>query len=322
MDDNLKKIEYLREWIATCASLNKHKVDEVTLHIGHLQPLAMKAGVESDKLAIEETIEFLETERQMHEKIFQDATHALKDIKTLTSLIEACDLCETKDGMQILDVQERERRKFASELHDSTVQSISSLIYKAEFCSKIIDSDIIKAKLELQIIIKSLRDIVKEMRDTIYSIIPTVVQEENLDALLEKHINHLNLERADINFTYQWSGKKRKIKSICCMTLFRIIQEACANAVKHSKANTVSISTTYEKNKVVITVRDNGIGFSLDKGLQDYVDEEHFGISIMKERAKLLCGELVIHSEISVGTQIDIHVENVYSDEGEEDDSY
>ena len=70
-------------------------------------------------------------------------------------------------GLQLLEEQELERKRIARELHDSTIQNLTTLIHKTELCSKLIAKDPIQAQLEMRVMSDTLRSCIKEMRDII-----------------------------------------------------------------------------------------------------------------------------------------------------------
>lgn len=318
MNEILNEVFTLKDQIKKCLYRNVKREKHIEKYIQQLIKVHRNTISIEDKAVLKETIDFFERELESLHSMSYDSREMLEQINLLKECVESLYMEDTKNAMNILAVQEEERKRVARELHDSTVQSLSSLIYKAEFCSKVIDSDIVKAKLELQIVIKSLREIISEMRNTIYNLRPTVVQDDDLDMLIKKHINHINTENEKISFTYNKEGRLRKIKPICCLTIFRVIQEACQNATKYSEALIVNIEVVYGDKGLSISVTDNGKGFVIEDNLQSKVEEKHFGISIMRERVKLLRGDFEIESQLNIGTRITIHVENVYSDEGED----
>ena len=90
-------------------------------------------------------------------------------------------------------------------------------------------------------------------------------------------------------------------------TVYRVIQEAVINAMKHSKASKVELLIKRVEDIITIQVNDNGVGFVLDDVL-NMKDNKHFGICIMYERIYLLGGKIKINSKLHYGTNISISV--------------
>jgi signal transduction histidine kinase len=91
--------------------------------------------------------------------------------------------------------------------------------------------------------------------------------------------------------------------------LYRIIQQACENALLHSKASKVSISGMISKTAVEFVVKDDGKGFALTSGseLAALLAAKHFGLVGMHERAELIGARLGVETAPTKGTRIDLH---------------
>ena len=81
-------------------------------------------------------------------------------------------LNEDVNGLKLLETQEIERKRIARELHDSTVQNLTNLVHKTELCTKLVDLDPIRAKLELQTMINTIKTTINDMRNIIYDLRP------------------------------------------------------------------------------------------------------------------------------------------------------
>lgn len=204
--------------------------------------------------------------------------------------------------MSILDIRETERQRIAKDLHDISLQNLSHLIHKIELSSIYIDNDPIKAKLELATVEKELRHIIEEMRTVIYNMYPVSLEDLGLKITIEKSLNLMN---KDCKFTLETD-----IEDVSCeneliqISLLRLIQECCRNAIKHSKGDKLFVSLKKNENGYHINIKDNGLGFQKKE-----VDESdfHFGLSIMKETVYLLNGKINIDTSKN-GTIIEIEI--------------
>ena len=125
-----------------------------------------------------------------------------------------------------METQELDRNRISRDLHDSTVQSLTSLVHKIEYCSKMIDIDPVCAKLELQSMIELNKAIINDMREIIYDLRPMSLNNLGFIATIESHCLHLQRNgKMDVNLSVE--GKEKKLPSIVCVTLYRILQEAC-----------------------------------------------------------------------------------------------
>jgi two-component system sensor histidine kinase DegS len=115
------------------------------------------------------------------------------------------------------------------------------------------------------------------------------------------------METQEIQVTVQHNTEEKVILPVINLTLFRIIQEACCNIIKHAKASIIEINIEYQENDILISIKDNGIGFDLEMQKKKSLGKASgFGLSIMKERTSLLSGTLKIHSENGKGTIVTI----------------
>jgi two-component system sensor histidine kinase DegS len=207
----------------------------------------------------------------------------------------------------ILETQERERQRIARDLHDSAVQNLTALVHKSELCRNLMDVDPVRCRLELTSLGKNLRDVIEDTRNMIYNLRPMSFDDIGFDITVERYLDKIRSNTAD--FSYKVCGEVYPINSVTSLTLLRVIQEACSNAVKHGNASKVDICLEYEPDQIQLTIDDNGDGFDLTK-LPDVSREDNsgFGLSMMKERIFLLSGEIEVNSEPGKGFHIHITV--------------
>ena len=245
-------------------SRNKQKIDE--LH--------------AEMKEVEEAIH-LETDYHTQQmKRVEEAAGVLQQAKTDAAC--KCNrntLEEERYHTSLLETQENERQRISRELHDSTVQNLTAMVHMAELCSKLVDMDTIRCKLELNKMITIERTL------------------DKLEATGTKKI-HFVVE-----------GTPYQLKPIIGITLLRIIQEACSNAICHANPTLIHVLLRYEQGAITVIVEDDGTGFDvhiLDERPRD--DNSGFGMSMMKERVYLLSGSIQIDSKIGVGTKIIVKV--------------
>jgi two-component system sensor histidine kinase DegS len=87
-----------------------------------------------------------------------------------------------------------------------------------------------------------------------------------------------------------------------------MIQEALSNVTKHAKATLVKVQLTMKNEKLIASITDNGTGFDMDAVSLDPEKLDHFGLQGMKERARMLYGEINWKSEKGKGTCVTIQV--------------
>lgn len=228
-------------------------------------------------------------------------------LKTDKEKDDILDINKIDMGINLLQAQESERQRIARELHDSTVQNLTGLVHKTELCGKLIDMDIIRAKLELNTMSITIRAVINDMRDIIYNLKPMSLEDLGFVVTLERYANQLNTMHG-LRVAINSNTEVRGVLPVINLTLFRVIQEACQNVIKHAKASTIEISINYKENEIIVIVKDDGIGFDLGNNQTKIREGSRFGLSIMRERVNLLSGKFKIQSEKEKGTEVIVTV--------------
>lgn len=205
-------------------------------------------------------------------------------------------------NLTVLSMQEEDRKRIARDLHDTSLQKLTHLIHQIELSGLYIDEDPIRAKLELSVINKRLKEVIDEIRNTIFDLRPMTFDDLGLKAALEHLIEFFNEDnRYEVELD---------IEDVTCetnlilVTLYRIVQECLNNILKHAEATKICLSCKCKDNICYISICDNGKGFIKN----DNYGKNHFGIFCMKERIKLLRGKIHFDSVPEKGTSILISV--------------
>ncbi|WMJ85408.1 sensor histidine kinase [Anaerocolumna sp. MB42-C2] len=211
-------------------------------------------------------------------------------------------------GINVLETQENERKRIARDLHDSTVQNLTNMMHKTELCTRLIDVDPIRAKLELQTMINTIKSTINDMRNIIFGLRPMSLDDLGLIATIDRYIRDFK-KNHEIDISLKVLNEEKSILPVINLTLFRIVQEASNNAIKHGKANKILIELSYEKDFILLSISDNGKGFKKDSCIESKTNMvSGYGLSMMKERVLLLSGDFNIESKENNGTKILVKV--------------
>lgn len=225
----------------------------------------------------------------------------------------------TDYSTKLLETQEMDRNRISRDLHDSTVQSLTSLGHKMEYCSKLVDRDPVRVKLELQSMIELNKEIINDMREIIYDLRPMSLNNIGLISTVESYCLHLR-RNDNLDVIFKVEGTDKGLTSIVSVTLYRIIQEACNNAIRHANAKRIYIRLAFLEHNIELDVEDNGVGFDINKvesqGKEDFL--HGFGLSTMRERARLLSGSFSVDTNPGAGTKIHVYVPVNYTSGKEE----
>jgi two-component system sensor histidine kinase DegS len=209
---------------------------------------------------------------------------------------------------KIIKAQEEERRRVAREIHDGPAQSLANIVFRAEVCERLVDSDLARAKAELKGLQDQVRVVLKETRKIIFGLRPMTLDDLGLVPTLRRILDSLK-ERTGILSELRVMGEEKRLESHVEVGLFRTVQEALNNVEKHSKASSVLVRIDFRPKVVSAVVEDDGQGFDTEES----PGSESFGLMGMEERVSLLNGEFKIKSQVGKGTKVYVKVPINYS---------
>ncbi|MBQ5735035.1 MAG: hypothetical protein IIV51_06605 [Lachnospiraceae bacterium] len=260
------------------------------------------------KQEIDKLLEEKETLKQEKVSLRESIEAVDLEIKELDDVLKEYQESEdiNSHGMVVVESQERERQRIARDIHDSVVQTMTGLVHKSEFCTKVMDKDPLRAKLELEVINNMVRNCIDELRAIIYDLRPMSFDDLGIDVTLNRVIERCKLN-TDMNITYTIEGEPYQLKSVVALSIIRIIQEACNNSIKYSKGKNIKMQLIYSKNDITLIHEDDGVGFDFNKPSNITENNTGFGISSLKERVFLLGGKISFSSNNNgVGTVIKV----------------
>ena len=207
----------------------------------------------------------------------------------------------------VISTQEEERRRIARGLHDEISQALTSLAVNLEAVADALplDTDEVKARLKgiQSIAIRTLDEIHK----VIWELRPTLLDDLGLIAAV-KWLAETHLEAAGVKVHLETAGAERRLPNNVETAIFRIIQEAVTNIIRHANAESACISLEFEEASVRVHIEDDGGGFDINEAMSATRGGRGLGLLSMKERAELLSGILKIKSQPGQGTQIDLEI--------------
>jgi signal transduction histidine kinase len=204
-------------------------------------------------------------------------------------------------GRELSFVEERNR--LARDLHDSVVQKLFGVVLAAQSAATLFDRDRESARAQVEKLQELTQDAIQELRSLILQLRPPAVESDGLAAALAKHVQVLRrVHRQDIDLTA--TGEPR-LRPDVDDEVFRIAQEALHNALRHAAAARLEVALEESKGRLVLTVRDDGVGF--DPAATDH-RSRRLGLTSMEERAASLGGTLGIDSTPGEGTTIRLEV--------------
>lgn len=203
-------------------------------------------------------------------------------------------------GAQIIKSQEEERRRVARDIHDGPAQSIANIVFRAEVCERLIDTDAERAKNELRELREHIRHTLGDIRKIIFDLRPMAIDDLGLVPAIRGFLENIRSSVA-LEADVQVSGEEKRLESHIEIGLFRVIQEALNNVLKHAQAKAVRVRIEFARDVVHAVVEDDGRGFDTSP---DEVPAGHFGLMGMKERMQLLGGTVSVKSQTGRGSKV------------------
>ncbi|MGE4519816.1 MAG: PAS domain S-box protein [Desulfobacteraceae bacterium] len=202
---------------------------------------------------------------------------------------------------EIIKAQENERKKIALDLHDHVAQNLSFLKITADSLKNFKDSDLTE---KIQILSNGLKDSISDIRHISYDLRPPNLDELGLVKAIYQHCEEFSLKYGiEIDFTS--AGMENIDFSFDIeINIFRIIQEALNNILKHSKADMARIRLIASYPRVILRIDDNGSGFDVKAESDLNAAGQKMGLKGMRERISLIGGKMEINSILGSGTKI------------------
>jgi PAS domain S-box-containing protein len=198
--------------------------------------------------------------------------------------------------------QEEERKKIAREIHDETIQ----LLFGS--CAQL-DNILGHLKLpshtrhDIELVSNSFGSVIDSLRSLCREIRPDIIDRFGLVDAVELFL-HETEERSGLSCKLEISGHAPNMPNDLQIALFRIVQEAVNNIRKHSQSSQFRLCITFADNSVEIVVEDNGVGFEVPTLIGNFASDGKLGLVGMKERARLIGGNLSVDSQIGRGTVV------------------
>jgi signal transduction histidine kinase len=212
---------------------------------------------------------------------------------------------------RIIVVEEDARKRLARDLHDGPTQSIASIAMQINYVKTLLDNDPDPERVceELDRVEDLARQTTKEIRHMLFTLRPLILETQGLMAALEEYIGKLaETEGAEIRL--EASPRAGDVLDQEAQgTVFYIIEEAIANARKHSQARNIWVRLRIrDREDFVAEVEDDGKGFDVSAVQMSYDRRGSLGLVTMRERAAMTDGELSISSAPGEGTRVKLTV--------------
>jgi signal transduction histidine kinase len=206
--------------------------------------------------------------------------------------------------------QEEERKRIARELHDETSQALAAVGMSLEVAVMALNHEELTPKMLTEIHSK-VSGLVDGINRIIHNLRPPVLDDLGLEAAI-KWLFERQLNSRGIRYSMDTEGLAQvTLEDKTELRLFRIVQEAITNIIRHSRAHFVCFSAKSHSGQLTVNIIDTGIGFDIEKGMNSIGLDgslEGYGLLGMRERVLHMNGNLEIYSYPNEGTQLHIAI--------------
>ncbi|MBT2581683.1 sensor histidine kinase [Planococcus sp. ISL-109] len=219
---------------------------------------------------------------------------------------EVLDKSKTKQdySLRIIEAQEEERKRLSREIHDGPAQMMANVLLRSDLIEKTFrEKGPEKAFKEISSLKDMVRQALTEVRRIIYDLRPMALDDLGLVPTLKKYLETIEEYNHGVRLDFQSNGKETRLPNNFETSIFRLVQEAVSNAIRHGKSTDIEVKMEWLSEQVSIIIKDNGSGF--DQGI---VKDQSFGLTGMRERIELIGGEFFINSTLGEGTVLMFHI--------------
>ncbi|MFC5285286.1 tetratricopeptide repeat-containing sensor histidine kinase [Pedobacter alpinus] len=200
----------------------------------------------------------------------------------------------------VLDAEERERRRIATDLHDGVGQMLSATLMNLNGFAANINDIPVDDRNNLEKSLALLNESYDEMRSISHQMMPNALLKAGLTTAVREFLSKIDESQIKINLDI--TGFKNKLNDNLETVLYRVIQESVNNVIKHAKATKLSLQLNKDEEGISITIEDNGVGFDPNK------NKDGIGLSNIKSRINFINGTVEYDSAPGKGTFVNIFI--------------
>lgn len=210
----------------------------------------------------------------------------------------------------IIQAQEKERLRISLQMHDGPAQSMSNLVLRAEICQRLLDRDVDMARAELGALKGAINTTLQDTRRFIFDLRPMILDDLGLVPTLRRYVQQIG-EKSKVEVNLMVQNMDMRLPAHYEVAIFRFIQEALNNVVKHANATQARVLLGIRdgmdgSRQIHVSVEDDGSGFHVSEVLADESGRRNMGIATLRQQIEtLLRGEFGIESAVGRGTRVE-----------------
>jgi two-component system, chemotaxis family, sensor kinase Cph1 len=208
----------------------------------------------------------------------------------------------------VVVAQEEERKRIARELHDSLAQYLTALRLKLNLLDQSGETRAGESRTQVVVDLRNLTaELGKAVNRMAWELRPVALDELGLSSAVEHYLEEWG-EMAQLQVDVAIDLGSRHVPLAIEATLFRVLQEATTNVLRHAEATRVGVVLEVKDGQVRLIVEDNGRGFPAEDCHAPGAAKRRFGLHGMRERLALVHGKLDVESSPATGTTIFVSI--------------
>ena len=214
----------------------------------------------------------------------------------------------TRHGHKLIEESDSVRARIAADLHDGVGQSLNVIKMAFDLHYKKMANTVDEETHDrMDSIREMLSETIDRVRNIAIELVPAALTDLGLESALQNYLEDFARDTgATCELKTEGTGVEVRVE--VKTALFRIAQEALTNVRKHSGASSVTISISWSESLVSLSIRDDGVGFNVERAYGETRAGEHFGLVAMRERARMRNGQFTVESEPGAGTTVTVTV--------------
>jgi PAS domain S-box-containing protein len=233
------------------------------------------------------------TERKLHEQQLQRLNKELMEEHDRRRFL----------SKSLIDLLERDRQKIAMELHDQIGQTLTTLKMDLELMESHLNDSQTVLKARIGAAQDKAVQAIRSVKEIAYGLRPSMLDNLGLVSSIRNLIDDIK-RSTDLQVHFFSQNVPKRFNQEKETTVYRVLQEAMCNVIKHARARKVFINLVKRGKLLSLSVEDDGIGFEPDKVMNDLEGKGSLGLLIMQERVVQIDGELSIESRTGKGTHV------------------
>jgi signal transduction histidine kinase len=205
---------------------------------------------------------------------------------------------------QLILSQENERNRVASELHDGLGQELLLVKNRLRLLAEVSNPELATQLIEIS---ATTSQAIADVRSISHGLRPSALEQVGLTKAIEWMIEQI-AQSSPVKYSAELENIDGLLTPEMEINVYRIVQEALNNVIKHSEASEVIVELKKQPETILVSVYDNGRGFDAKPTERNGRSHRGFGLTTMAERTKVLGGRLELHSARGTGTRLTVHV--------------